>query len=89
MKLMTGSEVNTRSGNAFGHQLNKHDIGQIGYMPQADAIYLDLSAYDNLLFFGQFTGMTKKEIKQRIDYLAKLLDLENTLNSWYPTYLEE
>ncbi|MCY7172663.1 ABC transporter ATP-binding protein [Streptococcus gallolyticus subsp. gallolyticus] len=87
MKLMTGSEKPTKGQIIlFGHQLSKKDIGQIGYMPQADAVYLDLSAYDNLVFFGQLYGMTKKEIKQRIDYLAELLDLESHLKQLVSTY---
>lgn len=50
-------------------------IEQIGYMAQADALYDDLSGYDNLLFFGRLYKMNTKDLKQRIDDVLKLTHL--------------
>ncbi|WP_297520553.1 ABC transporter ATP-binding protein [uncultured Clostridium sp.] len=59
---------------------NREVLGKIGYMAQADALYLDLSAKENLKFFGQMYLVPKKELVDRIKYLAKLLNLEDHLN---------
>lgn len=48
----------------------------IGYMPQSDALYNDLSGYDNLMFFGGMYHMTKSELKKRADEVLRLVELE-------------
>lgn len=37
----------------------------IGFMPQEDALYADITAQDNLRFFGSMQGMTRKQIAVR------------------------
>jgi ABC-2 type transport system ATP-binding protein len=49
-------------------------FGQIGFMPQNDALYNDLSGLDNLLFFGGLYKM--KDLRQRAAELLDLLDLK-------------
>ncbi|REK64004.1 MAG: ABC transporter ATP-binding protein [Cohnella sp.] len=39
---------------------------QIGYVPQGIALYEKLSAADNLVFFGEMSGVRGKELKSRI-----------------------
>ncbi|MBN1777814.1 MAG: ABC transporter ATP-binding protein [Clostridiales bacterium] len=54
------------------------DLGvlqDIGYMPQNDALYEDLSGEDNLKFYGSLFRMDKKRKKERIGDVLKLLDL--------------
>jgi ABC-2 type transport system ATP-binding protein len=46
---------------------------QIGYMPQAPALYEDLSPRDNIRFFGQAHGL--KALDQRISELLDFSDL--------------
>ncbi|HWT74520.1 MAG TPA: ABC transporter ATP-binding protein [Mobilitalea sp.] len=48
----------------------------IGYMPQNDALYTDLSGYDNLMFFGGMYHMSKSEMKSRVQEVLKLVELE-------------
>lgn len=48
----------------------------IGYMPQNDALYNDLSGYDNLMFFGGMYRMKKAELKRRAEDVLKLVELE-------------
>ena len=55
-------------------------MADIGYMAQSAALYKDLSAYDNLKFFGSLYKLKKDELENRIDYVAKLTDLQNDLN---------
>ena len=38
---------------------------EIGYMSQSDALYQDLTAYENIRFFGALYGMGKQEIQNR------------------------
>lgn len=49
----------------------------IGYMPQSDALYSDLSGYDNLMFFGGMYHMSIADRKNRIDEVLRLVDLTN------------
>lgn len=39
---------------------NRKILGQIGYMAQSDALYQDLTARENLTFFVQIKGISKK-----------------------------
>ncbi len=46
----------------------------LGYMPQENALYEDISAYDNLLFFSKMYGI--KEYKNRIAELFEITELK-------------
>lgn len=48
----------------------------IGYMPQNDALYYDLSGYDNLMFFGGMYDMKNDQLKRRAKEVLKLVELE-------------
>jgi len=48
----------------------------IGVCPQEAAIYKFLTGKENLELFGYLQGMPKKQIKERSEYLLKLLDFE-------------
>ncbi len=50
-------------------------LKKVGFMPQNDAIYEDLSGLDNLSFFAELYGMKKKDYSRRIDEVLKLVDL--------------
>ncbi|SDN53440.1 ABC transporter ATP-binding protein [Acetanaerobacterium elongatum] len=52
-------------------------LRDFGYMPQNDALYYDLSGYDNLMFFGGMYGIAKPELKKRAHEVLKLVDLEH------------
>jgi len=47
----------------------------IGYMPQNDALYNDLSGYDNLLFFGGMYKTESQELKRRVSEVLSLVEL--------------
>lgn len=51
-------------------------VSQFGYMAQSDALYDDLSAIDNLLFFCALYGVKKKEAEIKAKELFKLVELE-------------
>jgi len=49
----------------------------IGFMPQEDALYNDLSGIDNLHFFGGLYKLKKEELTKRINEVLSLVDLQN------------
>ncbi len=51
-------------------------LNMIGYMPQNDALYHDLTGYDNLMFFGGMYQLNRTELRQRAKEVLKLVELE-------------
>lgn len=58
----------------------------IGYVPQDIALYPDLSARENLRFFGRIYGLTGPELKKRIDEAAGFVGLEDSLDQRLYTF---
>lgn len=54
---------------------------RVGYMPQEDALYDDITALDNLKFFGAMNGMSSKDIKLRSGEMLALGRLDNEGNT--------
>lgn len=54
-------------------------LGRIGYMAQADALYGDLTAEENLRFFASMYGLRKAERSERIEEVMKLVNLHDYL----------
>lgn len=52
---------------------------KIGYMAQADALYDDLSALDNLLFFGELYGLKGEKANKKSLELLKLVRLDENI----------
>lgn len=71
MKILTGI-IRKDHGTVrmFDRQLEEHQ-GEIqrlvGYVPQEITLYEELSAVDNLQFFGELYGITGKQLHQRIE----------------------
>ncbi|QFT91010.1 putative ABC transporter ATP-binding protein YbhF [Bacillus sp. THAF10] len=51
----------------------------IGYMAQSDALYLDLTAHENLAFFATLYNVTGKRQKERIEEVMNLVNLSEHL----------
>jgi ABC-2 type transport system ATP-binding protein len=58
---------------------NRDVLAQIGYMAQSDALYEELSARQNLVFFAKLLRVKRADLKSRINYVAKLVKLEQDL----------
>ena len=58
----------------------------IGVVPQEISLYEDLSAYQNLLFWGNLYGIPSKELKERIDKTLKLIGLLDRKKDAIKTY---
>jgi len=52
-----------------------HPKGHIGLVPQELAIYPDLSARENLRFFGRLQGLRRKELSTRTNEVLELIGL--------------
>lgn len=51
----------------------------IGYMPQSDALYEDLTAIQNLRFFGSLYGMSRKEMDKAIPEVLATVSLDTQM----------
>lgn len=61
-----------------GHSITKSPIAAkqlIGVVPQEIALYLKLSARQNLEFFGKLYGMGGKSLRKRVDEVLEFIDL--------------
>jgi ABC-2 type transport system ATP-binding protein len=58
----------------------------VGYVPQDLALYPDLSAVENLSFFGQLYGLVGPELKERITGTLELVGLADRGNDHISTY---
>ncbi|MBC1533575.1 ABC transporter ATP-binding protein [Listeria seeligeri] len=61
-------------------------INKIGYMAQSDALYTDLTAKENLDFFASLYSIKRNEKKVRMNYAAKLVNLEPDLSKKVSNY---
>jgi len=52
-------------------------VSKIGYMAQSDALYEDLNALDNILFFASLYGMKGNRAKKRANEILELVLLNN------------
>ncbi len=54
--------------------------GAIGFVPQEIAIYPDLTARENLRFFGKLYGLSGKDLERRCDEILDIIDLTDRAN---------
>ncbi|WP_332693667.1 ABC transporter ATP-binding protein [Halalkalibacter lacteus] len=76
------AQMSTFSGqitiNNLDIEKNTSDIKKlIGVVPQEIALYQELSAYDNLKFFGALYGLKRKDLKEKVKWILKLVGLED------------
>nr|WP_277631456.1 ABC transporter ATP-binding protein [Atopococcus tabaci] len=50
-----------------GHRLRKKDYDTVGYLPEERGLYPKVTIEDQILYFAQLRGKSKKEIKPQID----------------------
>ena len=59
---------------------NRPLLSRIGFMPQQDALYENLSAIDNLAFFAGLYGIDRKTFRRRAEEALLLVGLEADRN---------
>ena len=79
MNLMTGLlKYSSGSIRLLDHEINDHpkSINTIfGFVPQDFSYYPELSARENLAFYGAWYGLNHKQIKSRTEELLEVLGL--------------
>ncbi len=88
VKQLAGLETPTSGENYLFNQKmpSLGLIQRIGYMAQADALYEDLSAKENLQFFSSLYGLTGKKQSQRIAEVMETVELFDHLNKLVSNY---
>jgi ABC-2 type transport system ATP-binding protein len=64
----------------MGHSIIKNPQGvkaSIGVVPQEVALYEDLSARENLVFWGKMYGLRGQKLKQRVDFVLDMIALSD------------
>lgn len=59
-----------------GESVNNLNRDFLGYLPEERGIYPQMKVEEQLYFFGELHGKSKKELKPRIDYWLERFDLE-------------
>ncbi|MEZ4358080.1 MAG: ABC transporter ATP-binding protein [Eubacteriales bacterium] len=88
IRLITGA-INLDSGSIKVDDIKVPSISlykYMGYMPQSDALYYDISGQDNLLFFGGLYNIKGKVLKDRVNTILKSLDLYKDKDRLVSTY---
>jgi ABC-2 type transport system ATP-binding protein len=79
------------SGDAFvsGHSVVKESMAVrnlIGVIPQELALYDDLTARENMVFWGQMYGLSGKALKARVDEVLEQIGLADKASKRIETY---
>jgi ABC-2 type transport system ATP-binding protein len=79
------------SGDATigGHSITKDPMAvkqMIGVVPQELALYEELSARENLIFWGQMYGLNGKSLNGRVDEVLQQIDLTEKAKNRVKTY---
>ena len=77
--------LSSTSGHAeiLGKSVNEHNLELhrlCGVMTESSSCYENLTAEENLIFFGRMHGMEEKLLRQRVDFILKRLELINVRN---------
>ncbi len=79
MNLMTGLlKYSAGSIRLLDHEIKDHpkSINTLyGFVPQDFSFYPELSARENLVFYGAWYGLSSRQIKKRLDELLSVLGL--------------
>jgi len=83
MKVLTGFLAPT-SGKAriAGYDMSVDRLAaaeKLGYLPENGPLYLDMTPYSLLRFFGEARGMSPARLNDRIEAVTTLLSIKNVL----------
>ncbi|MCS7461290.1 ABC transporter ATP-binding protein [Paenibacillus doosanensis] len=88
IKLINGVDQ-SNSGEVYvlGEKMPKLAVmNQIGYMAQSDALYGDLTAAENIVFFSSMYKLSRSKQKQRMNEVMELVDLSAHLKKQVKHY---
>ncbi len=82
IRMMVGlSRPTSGTIHILGEKIPSHKVSpNLGYMPQLSALYLDLTAAQNMRFFCKIYGLRGKEQGKRIREMLERVDLADRAN---------
>jgi ABC-2 type transport system ATP-binding protein len=86
--LISKTSGTAKIGNYdIGNRVDQQKIrGMVGLLTENVGLYEELSAYDNLDFYGRFYRLDAQKRKERIEYLLKMLGLWEKRNQASGTF---
>ncbi len=87
--LSTLYEPSSGDATIGGHSISKDPMAVkqvIGVVPQELALYEDLTAKENLLFWGQMYGLSGKSLNSRVDEVLEQIGLVDKAKNRVKTY---
>lgn len=85
--LMGMEKLDQGTAEIFGNKMpNRKILGRVGYMGQSDALYEELTAKENLNFFGKLMGITGENLETAITKNMELVNLTEFLDKAVKTY---
>jgi len=83
MRILVGiSKPSGGAAKVLGRLMPDRGVaGSIGYMTQAEALYLDLTIEENIRFFARVYGLSGAALDKRVDELLELVDLAERRDS--------
>src|SRR5918997_4016228 len=49
--------------------------GRLGVVPQEDSLDIDLTVRENIIVYGRYFGLARKELRKRVDELLEFVEL--------------
>ena len=91
MILMLSCLLRPDDGDALvlGHSIRRDPMAVksvLGVVPQEIALYEDLSAYENLTFWGKMYGLRGAPLRQRVDEVLEMIGLTDRANGRVAKY---
>ncbi|MBB6697947.1 ABC transporter ATP-binding protein [Clostridium algidicarnis] len=83
------TKVDSGSIKIFGKDIKEHEMyvkKNIGIVPQEIALYEDLTAYENLMFFGRLYGLRGKGLKEAVESAFEFTAIEGRKNEIVKQY---
>ncbi len=54
--------------------------GRLGVVPQEDSLDIDLTVRENIVVYGRYFGLARKELRKRVDELLEFVELSERAN---------
>lgn len=88
IRLITGAlKADSGSITFDGEKIpTMKSIRNVGYMPQNDAVYNDITGLDNLMFFGRLYGLYGSKLKSRALEMLALVNLSDDKDKLVTNY---
>ncbi len=83
------TKVDSGSIKIFGKDIKNHEMyikKNIGIVPQEIALYQDLTAYENLMFFGRLYGLRGEKLKEAVQSAFEFTGIEGRKNEIVKQY---